>query len=332
MVFTDQIGVKIELKNRPIRIISVVPSQTELLYDLCLGNDVVGITNFCIHPEDWFRTKSRVGGTKNLDLKKIIEGKYDFGVYEKGMATSDIALDNNGKIYISYKLNDAFTEKIKVAKGEDEMATYQPHLLSIDISKVTKDFSINCLNKLVGKCYINVNPNNEVSLNAFYEKKLNRGFIGFGSYNFNATNSNAVMMFTELSKDLIKQMDKDGSGIHDGLHWGFEFRNAFYFNNETTQLIFEKFLIEYTNTFSGNKSVPITNYEFGDILVVTLNKNNTMPVFTRVAKRQENSVNQHGILGFNPRKQIAYSFQPIIFKNELLIFIHFSAGFLSNHH
>ncbi|MBC7587460.1 MAG: hypothetical protein H7178_03790 [Chitinophagaceae bacterium] len=254
------------------------------------------------------------------DLKKINEGKYDFGVYEKGMATSDIALDNNGKIYVSYKLNDAFTEKIKVAKGEDEMATYQPHLLSIDISKIAKDFSINCLNKLVGKCYINVNPNNEVSLNAFYEKKLNRGFIGFGSYNFNATNSNAVMMFTELSKDLIKQMDKDGSGVHDGLHWGFEFRNAFYFNNETTQLIFEKFLIEYSTTFSGNKSVPITNYEFGDILVVTLNKNNTMPVFTRVAKRQENSVNQHGILGFNPRKQIAYSFQPIIFKNELLLF------------
>ena len=252
------------------------------------------------------------------DLKNIIEGKYDFGVNEKGMATSDFAIDNNGKLYISYKLNDV-TDKIKVAKGEDEMATYQPHLLSIDITKTAKDFNINCLNKLVGKCYININPLNEVNLNAFYEKKQNRGFIGFGIYNFNASNSNTTMQFTELSKDLIKQIDKDGSGVHDGLDWGFEFRNVFYFNNETTQLIFEKFLINHTTTVSGNKSVPITYYEFGDILVVTINKNNKIPVFTRVAKRQENSV-QNGILGFNPRKQIAFSFQPIIFKNELVLF------------
>ena len=36
---------------------SLVPSQTELLYDLGLGDRVVGITKFCIHPEAWFRTK-----------------------------------------------------------------------------------------------------------------------------------------------------------------------------------------------------------------------------------------------------------------------------------
>jgi ABC-type Fe3+-hydroxamate transport system substrate-binding protein len=55
----------------PKRIISVVPSQTELLYDLGLEDEVIGITKFCIHPESWFKKKSRVGGTKNLDLNKI---------------------------------------------------------------------------------------------------------------------------------------------------------------------------------------------------------------------------------------------------------------------
>ncbi len=69
--FIDQLGRTIHLVANPKRIISVVPSQTELLFDLGLGEHVVGITKFCIHPENWFRTKTRVGGTKNLDFEKI---------------------------------------------------------------------------------------------------------------------------------------------------------------------------------------------------------------------------------------------------------------------
>ena len=48
-----------------------MPSQTELLFDLGLDAEVVGITKFCIHPENWFKTKTRVGGTKNLNMKII---------------------------------------------------------------------------------------------------------------------------------------------------------------------------------------------------------------------------------------------------------------------
>jgi ABC-type Fe3+-hydroxamate transport system substrate-binding protein len=53
------------------RIISLVPSQTELLYDLGLRDEVAGITKFCIHPDEWFRTKPRIGGTKQLNIEKI---------------------------------------------------------------------------------------------------------------------------------------------------------------------------------------------------------------------------------------------------------------------
>jgi ABC-type Fe3+-hydroxamate transport system substrate-binding protein len=53
------------------RIISLVPSQTELLFDLGLNEEVIGLTKFCIHPEKWFRNKTRVGGTKNINLKII---------------------------------------------------------------------------------------------------------------------------------------------------------------------------------------------------------------------------------------------------------------------
>lgn len=69
--FTDQMGNQIVLNSSPQRIISLVPSQTELLADLGLGDKVVGITKFCVHPESWFRSKTRIGGTKNFDFDKI---------------------------------------------------------------------------------------------------------------------------------------------------------------------------------------------------------------------------------------------------------------------
>ena len=71
MVFTDQTGYSFSLQSIPQRIISLVPSQTELLYDLGLNEKVVGITKFCIHPDEWFRKKTRVGGTKNVNFDTI---------------------------------------------------------------------------------------------------------------------------------------------------------------------------------------------------------------------------------------------------------------------
>lgn len=54
-----------------MKIISLVPSITELLFTLGLNEEVAGITKFCVHPEIWFRNKPRVGGTKNINPHKI---------------------------------------------------------------------------------------------------------------------------------------------------------------------------------------------------------------------------------------------------------------------
>ena len=59
------------LSENPQRIVSLVPSQTELLYDLGLGDRVVGVTKFCIHPENWRKEKTIIGGTKNLRFDVI---------------------------------------------------------------------------------------------------------------------------------------------------------------------------------------------------------------------------------------------------------------------
>ena len=67
----DQIGVKHTFHSIPKRIVSLVPSQTELLVDLGLENELVGITKFCIHPKHLKKSKTIIGGTKKVDFEKI---------------------------------------------------------------------------------------------------------------------------------------------------------------------------------------------------------------------------------------------------------------------
>ncbi|WAC01819.1 helical backbone metal receptor [Lacinutrix neustonica] len=71
MDIKDQIGRPITIENTPKRIVSLVPSQTELLYDLGLEEAIVGITKFCVHPFHFKSTKTVVGGTKNINIDKI---------------------------------------------------------------------------------------------------------------------------------------------------------------------------------------------------------------------------------------------------------------------
>ena len=69
--FIDQLGRTVMLKYPPKRIISLVPSQSELLFDLGLNEEVIGITKFCIHPIDKFAACTKVGGTKKLNIDII---------------------------------------------------------------------------------------------------------------------------------------------------------------------------------------------------------------------------------------------------------------------
>jgi ABC-type Fe3+-hydroxamate transport system substrate-binding protein len=82
-LFTDQMNRKIQLDKQPIRIISLVPSQTELLYSLGLDEEIVGQTKFCIHPKEKHQTKTIVGGTKNIDFETIAILKPDLIIGNK---------------------------------------------------------------------------------------------------------------------------------------------------------------------------------------------------------------------------------------------------------
>jgi len=67
----DDLGFKVDLESPPARIVSLVPSWTETLFALGLGERVVGVTKFCVAPAERVESLRKVGGTKNPDLRTI---------------------------------------------------------------------------------------------------------------------------------------------------------------------------------------------------------------------------------------------------------------------
>ena len=82
-VFYDQLGREVNLPAAPKRIISIVPSQTELLFYLGLDKEIIGITKFCTHPADKFKSTPKIGGTKQLVIDKIKALKPDLIIANK---------------------------------------------------------------------------------------------------------------------------------------------------------------------------------------------------------------------------------------------------------
>jgi len=76
--------------SKPLKIVSLVPSQTELLFDLGLESSIAGITKFCVHPYHLRKTKTVVGGTKNIHLEKIKQLKPDIILCNKEENTKEI--------------------------------------------------------------------------------------------------------------------------------------------------------------------------------------------------------------------------------------------------
>lgn len=76
-LFTDARGCEHEIAEPPRRVVSLVPSLTETLFALGLGDRVAGVTDYCVHPAAPLRELPRVGGTKNPSLERILELRPD---------------------------------------------------------------------------------------------------------------------------------------------------------------------------------------------------------------------------------------------------------------
>ena len=120
----DHLGNTIDLKTTPQRIVSLVPSQTELVVDLGMRDAIVGVTKFCVHPKNLRKETQVVGGTKNVNFDKIKKLVIKFN---HSQAIEDIAnLDENAKKNVFQnrmllqQINKAIVDK-KLNKNEIEL-------------------------------------------------------------------------------------------------------------------------------------------------------------------------------------------------------------------
>ncbi|MFM8914232.1 MAG: helical backbone metal receptor, partial [Flammeovirgaceae bacterium] len=110
--FTDQLNRIIQVSYPPRRIVSLVPSQTELLFDLGLHDAVVGVTKFCVHPAEKVKSITKVGGTKNfrLDVIRRLRPDLIIGNKEENYQQGIEALEQEFAVWMSdiSSLKDAY--------------------------------------------------------------------------------------------------------------------------------------------------------------------------------------------------------------------------------
>jgi ABC-type Fe3+-hydroxamate transport system substrate-binding protein len=137
---TDQLLREITFSYPPKRIVSLVPSLTELLFDLGLDEEVVGLTKFCIHPIDKFARCIKVGGTKKLNIDLIKEIKPDLIIANKEENTmADVdELAAHFPVWVSdiNTLEDAKQTILQIGGLVDRQpeASYLIHLISAGFS------------------------------------------------------------------------------------------------------------------------------------------------------------------------------------------------------
>ena len=90
MKFIDQLNRPLFLEKTPERIICLVPSLSELLVDLGLESKLMGVTKFCVHPENLRKEKTVVGGTKSVHFDQILALKPDIILCNKEENTQEL--------------------------------------------------------------------------------------------------------------------------------------------------------------------------------------------------------------------------------------------------
>ncbi|MEM5566767.1 helical backbone metal receptor [Psychroserpens sp. AS72] len=150
MTHQDQLKRVLKIENTPTRIITLVPSQTELLVDLGLESSIVGITKFCVHPSFLRKYKTVVGGTKQVSFDKIKALNPDIILCNKEENTKEMVyeLEKIAPVHISdiYNVDDAL-----------ELIGLYGELFSVE--KKAEDLIKNIRNELLDfQYYINDQP------------------------------------------------------------------------------------------------------------------------------------------------------------------------------
>jgi ABC-type Fe3+-hydroxamate transport system substrate-binding protein len=236
--FYDHLNRKIELKEFPQRIVSLVPSQTELLVDLELQEKIVGVTKFCVHPKGLRKEKKIVGGTKQVHPEKITDLNPDMilcnkeenteemvaelqkiaPVHVSDIKTIDDSLQLNlqyGEIFGVVDKASEITEKIRLEKElfQKEMKTVPERRVAYFIWKkpwmvAGKDTFIDHLLEINKFKNVFLKENSrypEISLHALKEKKVELVFLSTEPFPFK--NQDVEALRAEVGMESIHIVD-----------------------------------------------------------------------------------------------------------------------------
>lgn len=135
----DQTGRHVQIPSQPRRIISLVPSLTELLFDLGLDQEIVGVTRYCISPPEKVASRVKVGGIHQLDFQIIDSLKPDLIIAnkEENDRQEVLRLQEQYPVYVSdiHTLPDAFEMITDLGK-----LTSRKDAGNLIISEIEKDF------------------------------------------------------------------------------------------------------------------------------------------------------------------------------------------------
>jgi ABC-type Fe3+-hydroxamate transport system substrate-binding protein len=202
--FKDQLGGTIFLARTPQRVISLVPSQTELLFDLGLDKEIVGITRFCVHPEEKCAKKIKIGGTKRFDFELIDKLKPDLiiGNKEENYKAGIERLRSKHAVWMSDV--NTLQEAFQMIKSVGDM---------VDKGKEARDIVSNIRSKIkrfkhrpsINVAYFIWNrPYMVAGKNTFIDEMLNKfGFVNVDRYpevtldQIRAANPDAIFLSSE---------------------------------------------------------------------------------------------------------------------------------------
>ncbi|WP_057939712.1 ABC transporter substrate-binding protein [Algoriphagus resistens] len=176
MEYVDQLRRRISIVNPPQRIISLVPSQTELLVDLGLEKNIVGVTKFCVHPKGLKERKVIVGGTKNYryDVIESLRPDLIIGNKEENEKSGIENLMEKYPVWMSdiYNLEDSFEMILRLG----ELLRVKDKAVEI-IRQLRLDFASPLQKKGTAVYLIWNDPIMAVGPNTFINKMLD--FAGF---------------------------------------------------------------------------------------------------------------------------------------------------------
>ncbi len=178
--YIDQMKREVTVVASPFRIVSLVPSQTELLVDLGLEDRLVGVTKFCIHPKGLKERLQVVGGTKKLHLDKIRALKPDLiiGNMEENTQSEIEALSKEFPVWMSdiYTLEDALEMIAKI--GEMTQSSEKANDLITHIQNGFQNLDLPVLQQRKVAYFIWKDPWMCAGTNTFIDDMLSRlGFV-----------------------------------------------------------------------------------------------------------------------------------------------------------